>query len=249
MFTVGGFVPVHAATYEYGVDEINTVGGKVQISHIDKDYPERGRKLALGGKLIAKSKNALSIRATYPEEPRTKFILLESNTGGVGCPFFFRVLEIKDDKKVTLTDEFGNCDDLANPSFYKVKENPSFEEGVWHIALATALPEHVKEKLRAQTQVTRSGGNIEVKRPKGLPEDLKGEVKWYQYKNGKITQGGKPVATTDDPEWEWREKLEHAIPDSNERNALIKKYGSVSEAYCTWLTDEANRKVRPEEFR
>jgi hypothetical protein len=239
-----------AATYESGVDEIATVAGKLEISPIDSRDPHRGNRIAVDGKTIFETSRYLSIRATYPDEPHTRLVLVESNTGAVDCPFFFVVLELEQDHVARLTDEFGNCDDLASSSFYKVGENPLFERGVWHVALATRLPEQVREKLRAQTKIIRSGGSIEVKRPKELPENLRGEVELYEYEDGKITQGGKPVSTSaSDPEWEWRKKLEHAIPNPSERNALVKKYGSASAAYRAWLLNEASRKVRPEEFR
>ena len=79
--------------------------------------------------------------------------------------------------------------------------------------------------------------------------EQRGEWEHWQYRDGKLTQNGKPVVNADDPEWGWQVKLQNAVPDARQREALIKKYGSAFEAYRAWLTEEAQRKVHPEQFR
>ncbi len=152
-----------AGVYEHGAEEILTVSGRLDIVAIDAKEPGRGKKVLLNGKTILEELAVhVSVRAVHPDEPKARLVLLELAGDHRLCPYFYKILEIRDDGRLALSERFGNCNALASPKYFrKIKANPVFGSGAWRFALAVA------------------------------PNSRK--VVWYEYRDGKIWQDGKPA--------------------------------------------------------
>ena len=99
--------------------ELLTIHGKLEIQRVDSRQNMYEHQLILDGKSagVETEYGMVSIAASYPEAGPARLVLLELDSGGSGCPAFFKVLEIKDNGSTTRSKEFGNCSPLAHPSF------------------------------------------------------------------------------------------------------------------------------------
>ena len=110
-------------------NEINTPSGTLQITLSETTTPITPHEAAtplgevsqqaplndnvnvlLAGKQVgAFTSDQAAIVAVYPNASLAKLVLIELDSGGAGCPIMYRLAEIKIDKTLALTDEFGDC--------------------------------------------------------------------------------------------------------------------------------------------
>lgn len=97
------------------VETAETVGGQLTIVKED----ELQFKVYLNGKPIIEEKGflRLSLRAKFPESGRARIVLLELDTGGTGCPAYFRIIELDNRGLASNSDQFGNCSDEPTIQF------------------------------------------------------------------------------------------------------------------------------------
>jgi len=202
--------------------EVNTIRGKLQVLQRFSVAGEGdSQRILLDGQQIVRQVGYLSIEidAVYPSQSAARLILLALNTGGTGCPSYYKVLEIHEDGQITLTEEFGNCWERAmtlKHPVYKLQENPIYKDGAWRI---------------------------------GLPATVgaaKGKIDWYVYRDGKVTSldGKSETDHAGDSDWDVKRRFAAAVPNDKEREMLIHKYGGVREAYNAWLADEVKRRTK-----
>lgn len=91
-------------------DELPTAFGHLDIvsNHNEEDLRF---SLALNGKTVATldpEYYAVDMTAAYPDLKAPRYVLLETDSGGSGCPLFYILVEIKDASTVVLN-RFGNC--------------------------------------------------------------------------------------------------------------------------------------------
>jgi len=147
---------------------VNTVGGSLEIFNTISADRSRLKQVTLNGKSILEEtgyEGLFGYRATYPKDKPARLVLISIGAGVVACPDWYRVLEIKEDGTHRLSNDFGNCQALADPKQFKtLKENPVYQNGEWRIALP---PPGGRDVIEAAAQ--------------------RGELKWYIYRDGKIT--------------------------------------------------------------
>jgi hypothetical protein len=214
---------VAAEQLEVLFGEAQTIRGQLQVLQKFGTHGEGNRsRIMLNDHEIARQVGYSSVRidAIYPDRNAVRLILLALNTGGTGCPAFYKVLEIHEDGKFTLTEEFGTCWErrATKHPIYKLKQNPVYENGTWRIGLPAAV-----------------GGK-------------QGKLDWYAYRDGNVTglDGASVTSPSSDPHWQVKKRFAAAVPDPKQRQALVDKHGDVQEAYRAWLIEEAKRKVQPE---
>ncbi len=104
-------------------------------------------RITLGDKVVFEDSRYLGtigVEASYPADKSAQLVLLSINTDARSCPMALRVLEIRGKDEYVLSKEFGNCLPPANPKWFKIlKENPSYRNGEWYIALPPPGPEKI----------------------------------------------------------------------------------------------------------
>jgi hypothetical protein len=97
------------------VETAETVGGQLKIVKED----ELQFNVYFNGKPIIEGEDFLRlfIRTKFPESGRARIVLLELDTGGTGCPAYFRIFEVNDGGLVSISDHFGNCSDEPTIQF------------------------------------------------------------------------------------------------------------------------------------
>ncbi len=211
---------VSCAITPYGYFELET-------RNVEKKGPygtrqERVVDLMLDDRVIGTIDQWTSVVEVYPSRENATLFLVYGGDHGNSCELY-RVLELKSKTTFILTDEFGNCRGIVDHrdfNRYRLNKSIVYENAEWLFAHYSAKTE----------------GNWHI------PE-------WYSYRDGRIYEGKKLVsATSDDPEWLMKKKLEKEIPDTKEREALLAKHGNATAAYRAWLTNKA-RQIDPSKFR
>ncbi|MBC8142427.1 MAG: hypothetical protein H7Y38_13415 [Armatimonadetes bacterium] len=96
---------------------VSTIGGDLTIRHSGKrgsDFTGQVWSVFLGKKRIGIIKEVMDVHV-YSYNSQYAFgdtVVLSTAQGGNACPALFRVVHIKEDGKVTLTEEFGDCSDI-----------------------------------------------------------------------------------------------------------------------------------------
>lgn len=107
----------------------NTPAGKITIERSIKQWDQiqlDGRPLIYGDD----EHESWSISAAYPEKGLVTHILFSFNSGWNFCRYFHKVLEIKADKQMVWSPDFGNCH-----TFPEKTSRPNFTDGRWLISL------------------------------------------------------------------------------------------------------------------
>jgi len=127
--------------------ELQTVGGTLRTTQTEFNDGSWINRVMLGDKVVFENssyRGLIAIKASYPLGKPAKLMLLSINTDASACPMALRVLEIRGKDEYVLSKEFGNCLPPANPKWFKIlKENPSYRNGEWHIALPPPGPEKI----------------------------------------------------------------------------------------------------------
>jgi len=104
-------------------DEVVTVGGPLKLMRESKPIPDSrywdvSYKLMFNDKVIqGPTTSNYDILSSYPSQFDAKYVVFFLPTGGSGCPGFFKIIEIGTEGIKNITEEFGNCSDLATTEY------------------------------------------------------------------------------------------------------------------------------------
>jgi len=156
-------------------DEIKTIAGVLKITKTWFDDGSWINRILLNEKVIADDQDShedIGVIVGYPINKLPRLVLLEMVPGGSACPTYLRVFEVNEDGKYHLSKEFGNCLPPADPKWFKMlKENPTYQNGEWRIA----LPPPGRDDDSDETAAKRA------------------TFEWYIYRDGKITKKMSPA--------------------------------------------------------
>jgi hypothetical protein len=108
------------------------------------------------------------IEAVYPTTGPAKLVLIGFDTGYNICRSLHKVLEFRTDGTRKISEDFGTCQEFADPSIddeydktYGSPDNPHYANGEWKIGFP--------------------------------PQDGGPKLEWYVYSHGKVTKNGMPA--------------------------------------------------------
>lgn len=101
------------------LQRVVTDQGVLQIVKTDGDRGETIITVTLGDKVLTEEREYFTagFEGFFPDKASTKYIFLELDSGGSGCPLFYKIIDISELGNPRITEKFGNCSRASKVDF------------------------------------------------------------------------------------------------------------------------------------
>jgi hypothetical protein len=131
-------------------DRLVTRQGAVILEKADEANPPRWRITFNGKVLVETESDELGLWEHFEGDDDRDHVIIRRASGGIACPYQFRVIQARPGGRVLLSEEFGSCLDPSRTRLYGQ-------------ALVLDMPSHIPHpELLSATEVCRRRQTTEI---------------------------------------------------------------------------------------
>jgi hypothetical protein len=141
-------------------DRLATRQGPVILEKEDEPTPSRWRITLNGKTLVETELETLGLWESFEGDDDRDHVIIRRASGGIACPYQFRVIEVRPGGRVRVSEEFGSCLDPKRTRLYGR-------------ALVLDMPSHIPHpELLSASEIRRRRQTTEI----------------YTVRDGKVTR-------------------------------------------------------------
>ena len=131
-------------------DRLATRQGPVILDKADEANPPRWRITLHGQVLVETESDQLGLWESFEGDDDRDHVIVRRASGGIACPYQFRVIEARPGGRVRVSEEFGSCLDPKRTRLYGS-------------ALVLEMPRHIPHpELLSASEVRRGRQTTEI---------------------------------------------------------------------------------------
>ena len=142
-------------------DQLATRYGAVLLEKVADDHPPRWRVTFNGRTLAETEYDELGLWELFEGDDGHDYVVFRRASGGIACPYQFRVVEAGPNGQVTVSDEFGSCLDPKRTRLYGKALVLEMDMHTPHPDLLT--PADVRKNRQTTEIYTVRGGKVTMR--------------------------------------------------------------------------------------
>jgi hypothetical protein len=142
-------------------DRLATRYGAVVLEKSDEERPNHWR-VTLNGRVLAETEDdELGLWESFEGDDDHDYVIFRRSTGGIACPYYFRVVETGPKGLVILSEEFGSCLDPKRTALYGSSLVLDMSAYIPHPDLLT--PAEIRRRQQTTQIFTVRGGKVTMR--------------------------------------------------------------------------------------